>query len=80
MRAGPNSVLKVVPLVNNEGLVYTKPAIKMEITICGYHLSVKEVMDLDYHQHSFVCVLDKDRLIPLLKLYLMLPRGRSGLD
>ena len=58
MRAGPNSILKVVPLVNNEGLVYAKPTIKMEVTVRGYCSPVQEVVDLDYYQHSFVCVLD----------------------
>ena len=40
MRAGPNSVLKMVPLVNNKGLAYTKPVVEMKITICGYRVSI----------------------------------------
>ena len=61
MRAGPNSVLEMISLVNNKGLVHPKPVIKMEITVRGYRSSVKEVVDLNYHQYSFVCVPDQDR-------------------
>ena len=56
MRAGPNSILEVVPLVDDEGLVYTKPVIEMEVTVCSYCTSVWEIMDLHNHQYSLVCV------------------------
>ena len=54
MRACPHCVLEMVPLINNEGLVYTKPTIEMKVTVCSYHLSVQEVVDLDDHHHTFV--------------------------
>ena len=56
--AGPNSVLKMVSLVNNEGLVHPKPVIKVKVTVGSYHAPIQEVVDLHYHQNSFVCLSD----------------------
>jgi hypothetical protein len=56
MRAGPNSVLKMIPLVDNEGLVHTKPVVEMEVTLCSYRAPVQEIMDLYDHQYSLVGV------------------------
>ena len=42
MRAGPNSVLKVIPLVDDEGLVYTKPVIEMKVSMSRTKVLVRD--------------------------------------
>ena len=49
MRAGPNSVLKMIPLVDDEGLVHPKSVIKVKVTEGSYHVSVQEVLNFYYH-------------------------------
>ena len=45
MRAGPNSVLEMVPLVNDKSLIHPKPVIKMKVTVGSYRAPVQEVVD-----------------------------------
>ena len=54
MRAGPNSVLEMIPLVNDKGLVHPKPVIKMKVTIGSYCASIQEVLDFNYYQYSLI--------------------------